>query len=77
MNAKKLEWVKPSSNVYFQNVNGLHTELLALTTCIYDAILLYETNLTPQLQDSFNYTEPFSSHKSSGDGVLIAVKNNI
>lgn len=78
-------------SVYYQNVNGLRTKLLelqkAINTCIYDILILTETNLSPDVSDRELGLSDFSifrtdrshttSSKQSGGGVLVATRTKL
>lgn len=76
----------------FQNINGLRTKLISLrqsiSHSIYEIIVLVETNLSPDINNSelgfdTNYAvyrcdrSPSSSHKASGGGVLVAIRRDL
>lgn len=77
--------------MYYQNVNGLRTKLVelqkAVSACVYDVLVLTETNLSPDISDAElgltgyslfrNDRSPASSLKSSGGGVLMAAKSDL
>lgn len=77
--------------MYYQNVNGLRSKLSLLkqsiATCVYDILVMVETNLVPDIGDSELGLNDFSvfrcdrssanNAKESGGGVLIAVNSSL